>query len=201
MRLPAVVREGAVRFRHAVRVLALLDRIAAVLRRVHQLARQAGRHRFFRAGARRRNEPADGQSLGALGAHLDRNLVGGAADAAAADLDARLHIVERIMEDLQRVLLEAGLDAFQGTIDDTFRNPLLAGEHDRIAELRQDDVPELRIGEDLALLWATTTGHWRIPLFERRACLKRAARPTISLKPRLTWAAWRRTWSATDAGP
>jgi hypothetical protein len=32
-------------------------------------------------------------------AHLDRHLVGGAADAAGADLDARLHVVERVVED------------------------------------------------------------------------------------------------------
>src|SRR3546814_17969818 len=37
--LPAVVREGAVGFGHTVRVLALLHPIAAVVRRVEQLAR------------------------------------------------------------------------------------------------------------------------------------------------------------------
>ena len=60
------MREGAVRFRHAVRVFALLHRIAAVLRGVHQLARQAGRHGLFRPRTRRRDEPANGQRLGAL---------------------------------------------------------------------------------------------------------------------------------------
>ncbi len=56
------------------------------------------------------DQPADGQRLGALGADLDRDLVGRTADAAAADLDARLHIVERVVEQLDRVGLGLGLD-------------------------------------------------------------------------------------------
>ena len=49
-------------------------------------------------GARGGDQPADRQRLGTLGADLDRHLVGRTADAAAADLDARLHIVERVVE-------------------------------------------------------------------------------------------------------
>ena len=40
--LPAVVREGAVGVGHAVRVFALLDRVAAIVGRIHQLARLSG---------------------------------------------------------------------------------------------------------------------------------------------------------------
>src|SRR4051812_26470961 len=157
------MREGAVRLGHAVRVLALLHRIAAVLRRVHQLARKARGHRLFGAAASRGDQPADGKRLGALRADLDRDLVGRAADPAAADLDARLHIVERVMEHADRLALEAGFDAFEGAIDDAFGDRLLAVEHDRIHELREDHVPELGIGQDFALLWAATTSHWTIP--------------------------------------
>ena len=49
---------------------------------VHQLARQARRHGLFRARARARDQPADGERLGALGADLDGDLIGRAADAA-----------------------------------------------------------------------------------------------------------------------
>src|SRR5215210_1272550 len=56
--LPAIVREGAVRFGHAVRVLTLLDGVAAVLRGVHQLARQAARHGLLRPRAGGRDQPA-----------------------------------------------------------------------------------------------------------------------------------------------
>src|SRR5690606_40023936 len=103
--LPAVMAEGAVRLGHAMRVLALLDRIAAIARSVEQLAGQPRGHRLLAARAGGGDQPADGERLGALGAHLDRHLVGRAADAAGADLDARLHIVERVMEDGERILL------------------------------------------------------------------------------------------------
>ena len=43
----------------------------------------------------------------ALGADLDGDLVGRAADAPALDLELRLHVVERLAEDLERLLLEA----------------------------------------------------------------------------------------------
>src|SRR6185503_17561879 len=107
-----------------------------------------------------------------------------------ADLNARLHIVERIVEHLDRVLLEALLDILESGVDDALGNRLLAVEHDAIHELRQDQVPELGIGEDDALFRATTTGHRKF-LSERRASLTRAAQPAINL----IWAAWRRTWS------
>src|SRR6185437_11929497 len=156
------------------RVLPLLHRIAAVLRSIHELAREAGRHRLLRAGARRGDEPADGERLGALRTDLDRHLVSGAADAAAADLDAGLHIVERVVKHAQRLNLHARLDIVERTIDDSFGNRFLPVEHDGIHELGEDDIPELRIGENLALLWATTTSHWTVPfsLFSRVRNLK-----------------------------
>src|SRR5688572_14312405 len=50
--LPAVVAEGLVGLGHPVRVLALLDGRAAVVRRVHQLRREALLHRVLAALAR-----------------------------------------------------------------------------------------------------------------------------------------------------
>ncbi len=99
------------------------------------------------------------------------------------------------MEDLQRVLLEARLDVVEGAVDDALGDRLLAVEHDRIHELRQDDVPELRIGEDLALLWAATTGHCIVPFSS--ACSGTCPGLTLAV----TWDAWRRTWSGTACGP
>src|SRR5258707_11918930 len=46
---PAVVREGLVGLRHAMRILALPDGRAAILGRLHQLVRQAKRHGFLAA--------------------------------------------------------------------------------------------------------------------------------------------------------
>ena len=103
--LPAVVREGAVGFRHPVRVFALLDGIAPVVGGVDQLGREPVGHRLVVAAAGGLDQPADRQRLAALRANLDRNLVGGAADAARADFDRRRDVVERLLEDLQRIRL------------------------------------------------------------------------------------------------
>src|SRR5665213_353460 len=85
--LPSIMREGFVRIGHAVRVFPFLDRDAAIVGGVEQFARKAFFHRVFRAPARARNQPADRQRLAAVGANLDRHLIGGAADAARAHLD------------------------------------------------------------------------------------------------------------------
>src|SRR5688500_10618874 len=185
------MREGAVGFRHTVRVLALLDRIAAIVGGVHELARQAAGHGVLAAAAGRADQPADRQRLGALGADLDRHLVGGTADSAAADLDARLHVVERVVEDADRIALGAGLDRVEGAVDDAFGDRLLPVEHDGVHEFRQHDVPELRIGEDFALLGATTTGHILVSFSSALS----------GTGPGLTSDAWRRTWNGTGGGP
>ena len=91
--------------------------------------------------------------------NFDRHLVGRTADAAAADLNARLHVVQRIMEHADRLTLQAGFDGFERAVDDSFGDGLLTVQHDTVHKLGQDDVPELRIGEDFALFGATTTGH------------------------------------------
>src|SRR2546427_1344904 len=51
------MREGAVRLRHPVRVLFLLDRLALTFRGENQLGGQPLRHVFFAAGAARREQP------------------------------------------------------------------------------------------------------------------------------------------------
>src|SRR3546814_13045707 len=87
------------------RVFALLDRVAAIVGGVHQLARQARRHRVLAARTRGRDQPADGERLRPLRPNLDGNLIGRTADAPAADLDARLDVVQRVVQALNGVLL------------------------------------------------------------------------------------------------
>src|SRR5581483_2066574 len=94
---PAVMREGAIGLRHFVSVLTLLDGVAPVVRRIEQFARQPFSHCFFTALARGRDDPANAQRLTARGAHFDRHLVRGTADAAGAHLDRGHHVVERLL--------------------------------------------------------------------------------------------------------
>src|SRR5690349_24153322 len=97
--LPAVMREGAVGFGHLVGVFTLLDRRAAIVGGIHEFAGQAIDHGGLVAVAGSRDQPADSERLTALRADVDRHLVGGAADAAGANLDMRRDIVERLLED------------------------------------------------------------------------------------------------------
>src|SRR5947209_2551663 len=194
-RSPAIMGEGTVRFRHAVRVLALLDGIAAIVGGVHQFARKARRHRVLAARTGGGDQPADGERLGTLQPHLDRHLIGGAADAAAADLDARLHIVERVVEDADRVALGARLDRVEGAVDDPFRDRLLAVEHDAVHEFGEDHVPKTGIGQDFALLGATTTGHTALPFSSAGS----GTRPGLTAA--IISGAWRRIWNGTGDDP
>src|SRR5215475_1947082 len=80
--LPAIVGEGLVGLRHAMRVFALLHRLAALVRGVDDLVGELLEHALAAAATRVLFDPAHGERRGALGPHLDRDLIGGAADAA-----------------------------------------------------------------------------------------------------------------------
>ena len=101
------MRERTVGFRHTVGVFALLDGIAAVVRGIEQLGGETLDHGLVVAAAGSLDDPADRESLTALGANFDRNLVGRTTDAAGTDLDRRSDVVEGLLEDLERVRLGA----------------------------------------------------------------------------------------------
>src|SRR2546429_8591832 len=92
---PAVVREGLVGLRHLVGVLAALHRGTQSVARVEQLVHQPLDHRLFAPRLGVRDEPAQPERGGAGRPHLDRYLVGGATDTAAAHLEGRLPAVPR----------------------------------------------------------------------------------------------------------
>src|SRR4051795_13715547 len=100
--LPAVVREGLVGLRHPVDVVLALERTALLVERVHDLVGELRAHPLLAALARERHEPAHGERAGAALRHLDRNLVVGAADAAAADLQNRCDRLHGLLEHLDR---------------------------------------------------------------------------------------------------
>src|SRR6516165_5635905 len=64
--LPAVVREGLVRFRHAVGLIAFADGRAGVVGSVEQFGSQFFGHAFAATAAGRGNQPAHGQRLFAV---------------------------------------------------------------------------------------------------------------------------------------
>src|SRR6187401_2119809 len=85
--LPAVASERLVGVGHLGGVFLLLHGVAAHLRGVDQLGSEAFAHGLLAAVAGVEDQPAHGQCHAALGANLDRNLIGGTTDAAALHLE------------------------------------------------------------------------------------------------------------------
>src|SRR5204863_3888668 len=131
-RLPAVVREGLVRLGHPEDVVLALPGAALLLGRVEDLAGEAVRHRLLAAGAGELNEPAHRQGPRATGGHLDRDLVGGAADAARAHLEVWRQLLDRLLQDLDRLAASALADDRERVVDDSLGKGLLAGAHDLV---------------------------------------------------------------------
>src|SRR6059036_2635824 len=75
-RLPPVMREGAVRLRHPVRVFFLLYGLTLTLRGEDQLGGEPLRHVLFATGAAERDQPAHAERGAALRPDFDRHLVG-----------------------------------------------------------------------------------------------------------------------------
>ena len=101
-------------------VFALLHSVAAALGGVHQFAGQTLAHGVLVAPAGGSRQPADGQGLTALGAHFDRHLVGGTANAARAHFHRRGNRFQGVAEDLERVFLRTLLDQVERNRFDVF---------------------------------------------------------------------------------
>src|SRR5258708_16145996 len=161
--LPAIVREGLVRIRHAVRVFLLLHCIALALRRRDDLGRQLLGHRLLVALAAVENQPAHCQRRAALRTHFDGHLIGGAADAAALDLDHRLQVGEGLLEDVHTGLARARLDEIHGGVEDPLGRALLALIHQHVDELRDGLAIVARVGQNGALYGTLAAAHFLPP--------------------------------------
>jgi hypothetical protein len=172
--IPAVVREGAVGFGHLVGVFALLHRGTAVGGGVEEFAGELLGHGVFAAVAGGVHQPADGQRPTTVGADFHRNLISRAADPAGADFDRRSDVVQGGVEGLQRTLVLAlGFQDVEGAVDDVLGDGFFALVHHVIHELGDDQVPELRVGQNLAFLGAAAAGHTSSSLLRTLGAVER----------------------------
>jgi len=134
--LPSKVSEGLVRIRHAVGVLTLGNRGPFLAVCCHQFIRQLGRSSsafLFSDGA---EDPAEGQRLLTVLVHLHWDLVGSTTDPLGSDFDVRLHVLDRLFENLdRRTVLDLFCDFVEGIVEDVVGNGLLAIVHQAIDEL------------------------------------------------------------------
>src|SRR6478752_3744204 len=162
---PAVVREGLVGLGHLVRVLATLHRGAEAVAGVEDLVHEALGHGLLTTLTRVADQPAQGQRGGAAGADLDRDLVGRATDAAAADLEGRLDVVERALEGDDRVGAGLLAAALEGDVDDRLGDRLLAVEQDLVDQLRDQRRAVDRVDDQGTLRGGTLTRHYFFSIF------------------------------------
>src|SRR5690348_12096381 len=156
--LPSKMGKGLVGLGHAVRVLLFLKGGAFVVGGGHDLGGELFGHRLAFGTARSAEDPAVGQRLLALGAHLARHLVVGAADAARADLHRRADIADRSLKVLDRVVdLGLLLDDVERVVDDLAGGRLFTIPHDGVDKLFNTDraVLDVRAG-DIAIFYRAT---------------------------------------------
>src|SRR5215216_3775549 len=193
--LPAIVGERLVRFGHAVRVFLLLHRIALALRRRDHLGGELFRHRLLVAVTRIADEPTHRERGPALRADFDRNLVRGAADSAALDLDHGLQVGQRLLEHVHARLAGARLDHVHRTVEHPLRSRLLALKHQGIDELRDRLAVVARVRKHWTLYGFLTAAHFLppaapalgrlVPYLER--LWLRPFTPEASSVPRTIW--------------
>src|SRR5436190_18925355 len=129
------MRERLVRLRHAVDVVLALVGVPLLRLGVEQLVGEALGHRLFAAAAREHHEPPHGERAGAWRRDVHRNLVGGAADAARADLERRGELPDRLLELLDGVAPGLLAQGRQRVVHDSLGGRLLSVEHHLVDDL------------------------------------------------------------------
>src|SRR3990172_7184018 len=157
--LPAVVGEGAIAFCHFMDFLALLDRRALIIGGVQQFSGEFLRHGFPGARVGRGEEPAHGQRLAPVRRDFHRNLIGRAAHPARLDLDQRRDVLERLIEDFDRVFLRAVGDDVERPIHDVSRHAFLALAHHPVNKLLDDGAVIAGVRRDSSFGRPITTWH------------------------------------------
>src|SRR2546423_194594 len=151
--------ESLVGFGHAVRVLFLLHGVAAIIRSVHDFASQTVCHGLFAAPSGVRDDPANRQRAAPLLRDFYGNLVVRAADAPGFHLDRWPHVVNRALEDFQRLFARLLGDLRQRVVENAFGCGLLTAPHDAVDELRHQRAVVNRVRQNLASLCNSSSWH------------------------------------------
>ena len=102
---------------------------------VQDLAGETLCHGSLGAGPGIADQPTQSKRLLTVGAHVHRDLIGRTADAARLDLQLRLDIVKRGLENFQGVLARLIRDDAERIIHDSLRDALLAVIHHVVHQL------------------------------------------------------------------
>src|SRR4029453_1971164 len=139
--------------------------------RVDDLGRELLHHRALRALPGEADQPAQRERRAPLRVDLDRNLVVRAAHAPALDLERRLHVVDRLLEELERVVLGLLLHDAERVVHDSLRGGALAPVHHGVDELGHERAVVQRVRRNLTARNQSPTRHTLL-----------SSRPSSSLK-------------------
>src|SRR5207244_3239073 len=123
----------------------------AVVAGVEQLARELFGHAALGPPPRRADHPPHRERRATIGTDLYGHLVRGAPDTARLHLDGGLHVVDRGLEHLERILLAPVFHRLEGVVHDALGGRLLPPDHHDVHELRHQPAPVLRVRSHLTL--------------------------------------------------
>src|SRR5262245_8558383 len=192
--LPPIMRKRLVRFGHPVCVLPLLHRTTAQIGGIEQFVRELFLHRLPvapRAGVA--DDPPDAQREAPIWIDLDRHLVVRPADAPGFHLETWFDVVDRLLEDLERVIAALVLDDVKAHVENPLRSTTLAMCHHAVDELADEGALIERIGRYVTF-WNFSPARHKSPITNRSTQL-----PDYPI-PRPSSGAWRRTSSGLAYG-
>src|ERR1700722_12942323 len=133
--LPAIMRESLVGFGHAMHIFFFLHGPAASVRSVDQLVSQFVDHGLARAFPRILQQPPNRQRLPAKRIYFDWNLIVRTAYTSCFYFQQRLHVLDGLIENLQRIVVGFLGDLLHRAIKRALRRGFLAFPHHRADEL------------------------------------------------------------------
>src|ERR1700735_1309792 len=140
-------------------VFLLLHRGAAAIGCVEQLSGELLNHSLFATSAAIRYQPANRQRRAPFRQHFERHLVVRTANAAALHFQHRLHVLNSLLEQLQRLIPTLSLKVGHGLIEDALGSRLLAAPHHAVDELRYQRRPIDRVSWNFTLGNVTFSRH------------------------------------------
>src|SRR2546425_5374157 len=172
--LPPVMRKRLVRFSHAVRILALLHGPALPGGGIEDLGDQLVHHRpLVFSRPRILDQPAQSEREPPLRPHFDRHLICRPTHAPGPDLEHRHDVVQRLVQNLDRILAGALLDLVESRVHDVLGQALLAPDHELVDEPVHDHAVVHWFRPNLTM-WCLALPWHLSSLFVRTSALRRS---------------------------
>src|SRR5579885_1248612 len=158
-RLPAVMRECPVGFRHAVCVFLFLNGGTAVVVSIQDFASQPLSHALFAPLAGGTDQPANAQAGSAVLVYFDGDLIVCTAHAPGLHLHERLDVLYGFLEQPQRILFAFSAEAFQCIIENLLRGRFFTVPHHAVDELLHERRCVNGVRENVAMFNQSLSWH------------------------------------------